>query len=127
MATHSSVLAWRIPGAEEPGGLPSMVTQSRTLLKQLGRVDMAFIMLRYFSSVPNLLSIFIMEICFVNFFFVVKCFSASVDIIIWCILHFVSVMSRISWCAYVEASLHSRDKCYLIIMYYPFHILKSVC
>ena len=24
MATHSSVLAWRIPGREEPGGLPSM-------------------------------------------------------------------------------------------------------
>ena len=24
MATHSSVLAWRIPGTEEPGGLPSM-------------------------------------------------------------------------------------------------------
>ena len=24
MATHSSVLAWRIPGMEEPGGLPSM-------------------------------------------------------------------------------------------------------
>ena len=24
MATHSSVLAWRIPGKEEPGGLPSM-------------------------------------------------------------------------------------------------------
>ena len=24
MATHSSVLAWRIPGALEPGGLPSM-------------------------------------------------------------------------------------------------------
>ena len=24
MATHSSVLAWRIPGAAEPGGLPSM-------------------------------------------------------------------------------------------------------
>ena len=23
MATHSSVLAWRIPGTEEPGGLPS--------------------------------------------------------------------------------------------------------
>ena len=82
MATQSSALAWRIPGAEEPGGLPSMVTQSRTLLKRLVRVDMAFIMLRYFSSVPNLLSIFIMEICFFNFFVVVKCFSASVDIII---------------------------------------------
>ena len=24
MATHSSVLAWRIPGTEEPGGLPYM-------------------------------------------------------------------------------------------------------
>ena len=24
MATHSSILAWRIPGTEEPGGLPPM-------------------------------------------------------------------------------------------------------
>ena len=24
MATHSSVLTWRIPGMEEPGGLPSV-------------------------------------------------------------------------------------------------------
>ena len=24
MATHSSILAWRIPGTREPGGLPSM-------------------------------------------------------------------------------------------------------
>ena len=24
MATHSTVLAWRTPGTEEPGGLPSM-------------------------------------------------------------------------------------------------------
>ena len=24
MATHSSVLGWRIPGTGEPGGLPSM-------------------------------------------------------------------------------------------------------
>ena len=23
MATHSSILAWRIPGTEEPSGLPS--------------------------------------------------------------------------------------------------------
>ena len=27
MATHSSVLAWRIPGIGEPGGLPSMGTR----------------------------------------------------------------------------------------------------
>ena len=29
MATHSSVLAWRIPETVEPGGLPSMGSQSR--------------------------------------------------------------------------------------------------
>ena len=36
MATHSSVLAWRIPGTVEPGGLPSMGSHSRTRLKRLG-------------------------------------------------------------------------------------------
>ena len=36
MATHSSVLAWRIPGMGEPGGLPSRgVAQSWTRLKPL--------------------------------------------------------------------------------------------
>ena len=35
MATHSSVLAWRIPCTEEPGGLQSMgVTKSRTRLNE---------------------------------------------------------------------------------------------
>ena len=32
MATHSSVLAWRIPGTAEPGGLQSVGSQSRTWL-----------------------------------------------------------------------------------------------
>ena len=35
MATHSSVLAWRIPGMEEPGGLPSLGSHSWTRLKRL--------------------------------------------------------------------------------------------
>ena len=30
MATHSSVLAWRIPWTEEPGGSQSMESQSWT-------------------------------------------------------------------------------------------------
>ena len=34
MAAHSSVLAWRIPGTAEPGGLPSMGSQSQTQLKR---------------------------------------------------------------------------------------------
>ena len=32
MATHSSILAWRMPRTEEPGGLQSMGSQSRTQL-----------------------------------------------------------------------------------------------
>ena len=32
MATHSSILAWRIPWTEEPGELQSMGSQSRTQL-----------------------------------------------------------------------------------------------
>ena len=33
MATHSSILAWRIPGTEEPGGLPS------TGLQRVGQTE----------------------------------------------------------------------------------------
>ena len=36
MAPHSSILAWRIPWTEEPGGLQSMESQSRARLKRLG-------------------------------------------------------------------------------------------
>ena len=35
MATHSSILPWRIPWTEEPGRLQSMGSQSPTQLKQL--------------------------------------------------------------------------------------------
>ena len=33
MAAHSSVLAWMIPWTEEPGGLPSVRSQSRARLR----------------------------------------------------------------------------------------------
>ena len=33
MATHSRILAWRIPWTEEPGGLYSIGSQSQTQLK----------------------------------------------------------------------------------------------
>ena len=36
MATHSSILAWKTPWTEEPGGLQSIgSTKSQTQLKQL--------------------------------------------------------------------------------------------
>ena len=33
MATHSSILAWRAPWTEEPGGLQSIGSKSQTQLK----------------------------------------------------------------------------------------------
>ena len=36
-ATHSSILAWRIPWTEEPGGLQPMGSQSCTRLKRLSK------------------------------------------------------------------------------------------
>ena len=43
MATHSSVLAWRIPGTAEAGGLPSLGSQSRTRRKQLSKIGRAHV------------------------------------------------------------------------------------
>ena len=43
MATHSSVLAWRIPGTAEPGGLLSMGSQSRTRLKWLSSSNLCWV------------------------------------------------------------------------------------
>ena len=36
MATHSSILAWRIPGTEEPGGLQSTGSQESDTTERLG-------------------------------------------------------------------------------------------
>ena len=57
MAIHSSVLAWRIQGTGEPGGLPSMgVAQSQIPLKRLS------IYIAYSRQVDNLLIIYLIII-----------------------------------------------------------------
>ena len=50
MATHSSVLAWRVSGMAEPGGLPSMGLRSRTQLKQLSSSIILYYIIRGFPS-----------------------------------------------------------------------------
>ena len=54
MATHSSVLAWRIPGTGEPGGLPSMGshrvdTTEPTQQQQQQHTLLLFFFLAYFT------------------------------------------------------------------------------
>ena len=40
MANHTSILAWKIPWTEEPGGLLFTGSQSQTQLKQLNTYTM---------------------------------------------------------------------------------------
>ena len=42
MATHSSILVWRIPWTEEPGGLQSMKSQSWTQLSDFNFTNKKF-------------------------------------------------------------------------------------
>ena len=63
MATHSSVLAWRIPGTGEPGGLPSM--GSHRVGHDSG--DLAAAAAAYFHSILKMVRRYV--ISFLNLFF----------------------------------------------------------
>ena len=52
MATHSSVLAWRIPWTEEPGGLQSVGLQRVGHNERLSTTSTAQDFIRSFSSSP---------------------------------------------------------------------------
>ena len=60
MATHSSVLAWRIPGTGEPGGLPSMGSHSQTRLRRLSSSSSS----RTFSTYLVSIQAFVETPCF---------------------------------------------------------------
>ena len=79
MATHSSVLAWTIPGTGEPGGLPFYrVAQSQTRLKQLSSN-----MLKANYGLPQLMFLVsLLSYCsyFLNIFF-------FVTIMVYCIAY----------------------------------------
>ena len=49
LVTHSSILAWRIPWTEKPGGLQSMGSQSQT--RQHTHVHIAFQVIIIFGCV----------------------------------------------------------------------------
>ena len=55
MAIHSSILAWRIPWTEEPGGLQSIASKGQTQLKQLST---SLSSLSIFGSLSNVSQLF---------------------------------------------------------------------
>ena len=46
VATHSSILAWRTPWTEEPGGLQSTGSQSQTPLSDSAHLDIVCIIIK---------------------------------------------------------------------------------
>ena len=60
MATHSSILAWRIPGTEEPGGLQSMGCKELNTTEWLNTAQQSFIKLTVITV--NLLTSFIWSV-----------------------------------------------------------------
>ena len=56
MVTQSSILAWRIPWTEEPGGLQSMGSQSRPRLSDFTFTFFFFLILFYFKTLHNCIS-----------------------------------------------------------------------
>ena len=53
MATHSSILAWRIPWTEEPGRLQSMGSQELDTTYQLNTSTISYIAGRFFTASEN--------------------------------------------------------------------------
>ena len=66
MATHSSVLAWRIPGTAEPGGRAAVsgVAQSWTRLKQFSSSSKYKTLGIYFFSLLS--RVFFSDLCSLN-------------------------------------------------------------
>ena len=56
MATHSSVLAWRVVWTEEPGGLQSMGSQESDMTDRL-TLPFAFLLSNMYSKMPSVILI----------------------------------------------------------------------
>ena len=77
MATQSSILAWRIPGMGEPGGLPSLGSHRvghdwREILMRKGHNNILFLMLVSIFFIP-----------YITYLTVVYTLFATYDIYIW--------------------------------------------
>ena len=57
MATHSSIIVWRIPWTEKPGGPQSAGHRSRTQLKQLSTAEYSRLVTSFNDSVSYLFAL----------------------------------------------------------------------
>ena len=87
MATHSSVLAWRIPGMGEPGGLPSMgrTGLDTTEVTQQQNLSTTYLMTTQKPGTPHYIH---MRYIFLYLFLNMencsrKCLAVVLDVVIW--------------------------------------------
>ena len=105
------------------------VTKSWTWLRDwtelimlaVGFSYMVLVMLRSVLSIPNLLSVFITK----GYWILANvCYTSTENFI----FHSINVVPQIYWVVYVEPSLHSKDKPYLVMVYNPSETsLDSIC
>ena len=110
MATHFSVPAWRIPGTGEPGGLPSMESQSQTRLKRLS------------SSSSTYISHSVNACCSV----VVQFFSWDQLFATQCTVACQASLSTISWSLLKLPSIDSVMPSNHLILCHPLLLLPSI-
>ena len=109
-ATHSSILAWKVPWTEEPGGLQSMGSQkSQTRLKQLNNNNRSLNTDPSVSNDYQSLKCYIYSILCFNFFWTCSC----------------QVQSKCSWS--VGSSASSRPSPVSTIVNHCFQGCMSIC
>ena len=96
MATHSSVLAWRIPGTREPGRLPSM--GSHRVGHDWSNLAAAAACLLYIHFVESFYQKFMLN-------FVKKFFCIYWNDRVAFILQFANMLYHIDWSVNIESSL----------------------
>ena len=68
LENHSSIVAWKIPWTEEPGGLQSTGSQSRTRLRALPQEYVQVSLIFPFGSLPASLFLLFPDTPFGHFF-----------------------------------------------------------
>jgi hypothetical protein len=82
------------------------------MMLAIGLSYIAFIMLRYITSIPSFLRVFIMKWCWILW----KDFSASIEMIVFFVVASINVLYYIYRFVYVEPPLHPWDEANLVVV-----------